>query len=107
MDQVLSEICTAIRICDDSPIRAGIDREDERVHVSQIDSIMRRTYRWAFFPQMLVLLIASVMSGYLPQRTAPVSQTDTRKRVPMLQPKKGNESFIAVSDVRQETVALG
>jgi hypothetical protein len=67
MDHVLSEICDAIDIKDKSPIRAGIDREDERISGGQVDIIMHHTYLWAFLPQMLVLLISCMLSGYLPQ----------------------------------------
>ena len=76
MDQVLSEICNSLKICADSPIRAGIDREDEHVPVTQIDLIIHFTYLWAFIPQMLVLLVATVMSGYLPQLTNGLERQD-------------------------------
>lgn len=66
MDHVLTEICNAINIDAHSPIRAGIDREDERIPGSQVDFIIHHTYLWAFIPQMLVLLIASALSAYLP-----------------------------------------
>lgn len=66
MDRILTELCNTIEIDAKSPIRAGIDREDERVPGSQVDIIMHRTYLWAFIPQSLVLLIASVLSAYLP-----------------------------------------
>jgi hypothetical protein len=67
MDNVLARICDVIGIEPDSPIRAGIDREDERILAIQVDLIMNHTYLWAFLPQMLVLLIACLLSGYIPQ----------------------------------------
>lgn len=66
MDHVLTEICNAIKIDPRSPIRAGIDREDERITGSQVDFILHHTYLWAFIPQMLVLCIAGALSAYLP-----------------------------------------
>jgi len=66
MDHVLAAICDTIGVDAKSPIRAGIDREDERVLGPQVDFIMHHTYLWAFIPQMFVLLIACALSGYLP-----------------------------------------
>lgn len=75
MDKVLVTICDLIKADPGSVIRAGIDREDERIPGSQIDYIMHRTYLWAFIPQMLVLLIATVLSGYLPYLTNGLEQS--------------------------------
>lgn len=66
MDQVLYEMCNVIGIQAGSPIRAGIDREDERIPGDRVDFIMHNTYLWAFLPQMLVLLLGALLSAYLP-----------------------------------------
>jgi hypothetical protein len=50
MDHVLVEICNVISVPDDSPIRVGIDRENERILGAKIDIIMHHTYLWAFLP---------------------------------------------------------
>lgn len=66
MDRILTELCNAIEVEPKSPIRAGIDRENEHMLGSRVDIILHRTYLWAFVPQILVLAIAGGISGYLP-----------------------------------------
>ncbi|QNA90306.1 hypothetical protein G4G28_20615 [Massilia sp. Dwa41.01b] len=66
MDKVLDAMCNEIQEERDSPMRAGIDREDERMPGSRVDIILHYTYLWAFIPQMLVLLIAVLLSAYVP-----------------------------------------
>lgn len=66
MDRILHIMCDDIGECAGSAMRAGIDREDERIPGSQSDIILHYTYLWAFIPQMLVLLIAALLSAYVP-----------------------------------------
>jgi hypothetical protein len=67
MDKVLIVICDAMGAPENCIMRAGVDREDEHILGSQVDIIISHTYLWAFVPQMFVLLIATILSGYLPQ----------------------------------------
>lgn len=71
MDQVLVELCDAIRIPKNSPIRVGVDRESEHILGAQIDLITSYTYLWAFIPQMLLLAVACILSGYIPALVSP------------------------------------
>ena len=66
MDYVLHHMCNELRIGAGSDLRAGIDREKENIPHSRKDLIFSLTYLWAFIPQMLVLLVASALSAYLP-----------------------------------------
>lgn len=66
MDAVLDLLCNDMNVPRTSPIRAGVDREDPRVPNWQIDYIFHRTYLWAFWSQMIVLVLATVLSMYIP-----------------------------------------
>lgn len=70
MDRVLHAMCNEIQESPNSPMRAGIDREDERMDGARTDFILHFTYLWAFIPQMLVLLIAVLLSAYVPHIVA-------------------------------------
>ena len=66
MDYVLHHMCNELRIQMGSDLRAGIDREKEDIPHSKKNPIFHLTYLWAFIPQMLVLLVATLLSAYLP-----------------------------------------
>lgn len=74
MDDILHRMCNQLHIPAESDLRAGIDRERENLPHSRKDPIFRLTYLWAFIPQMLVLLVASALSAYLPYLVAQTPQ---------------------------------
>ncbi|MCC2960789.1 hypothetical protein LK540_10165 [Massilia sp. IC2-278] len=86
MDYILHHMCNELGIHRNSDLRAGIDREKENIPHSRKNPIFHLTYLWAFIPQMLVLLVASVLSAYIPhlaQQATPDPPASAARWVPV------------------------
>lgn len=68
MDGVVFDLCQKLKILEGKPARLALDRESETSFVSNCcrETRFHKTYLWAFWPQMLVLLVATVFSAYVP-----------------------------------------
>lgn len=94
MDKVLDVMCNEIQESPNSPIRVGIDREDERMDGSRVDFILHYTYLWAFIPQMLVLLIAVLLSAYVPRMVGPCSTARALRCQPAAAPPSASSAAV-------------